>query len=611
MAIAAVAARELFVELADTEKWIEIYFKYSYYLNTRMNTLGALFVPSERSPNGEPHWRIRADYLEMRRLVRYLGKDNIQFGDAVVAWGKREKGRHEELEKLLAANDAKLVNLPQKLPDLANILHDFQRGAVAFGVASHAPLIADQPGLGKTLEAIGVIFEGGTEVGPNLVVAPLTSLESVWEYELNRWQDYPVLCAAGAGVNRMRREAVLREAEIAHDADMPFFLLVGPEMVRMRKSTYNPDTDEVEMVSNFPWLHDMEWANLIIDECHKNALRDPNSVTSKGIKKLKLRSASDGVPAGKKIALSGTPLGGKAINLWGILNYLHPEVFGSKWRWVNQWLYAEKGRYGTMVGGVRPERQEEFDRHLAPYMIRRTKEQVLKELPPKDRHDLWVEMTPTQEKQYKAMAQDAMVQISDENISATSVLAIFTRLKQFAGAHQKFENGKLRATTDSGKLMAVMEKLEEIGILDEDGDQQVVIASQFESMVDMFYDHLTELKVPCLKLVGKVKGKQRTENIRNFQEGKDVRVMLMTTDTGGMSITLDRADNVIILDEKWNPDDQEQVEDRCHRASRIHQVTVWYVRTRKSIEEYIKQVTDAKGDINRIILDERLNIRLF
>ena len=108
--------------------------------------------------------------------------------------------------------------------------------------------------------------------------------------------------------------------------------------------------------------------------------------------------------------------------------------------------------------------------------------------------------------------------------------------------------------------------------------------------------------MPVVKITGGTQ--KRAEVKRSFQAG-EARVCVLNTKAGGVSIDLDMADSVFIMDETWNPDDQEQAEDRAHRASRIHQVTCYYLRTMGTLEQYIKEVTDAKGRINKKTLDAR------
>jgi SNF2 family DNA or RNA helicase len=536
------------------------------------------------------------EYELAQQMVANVGKEEVELSDAMFEWAQRQKQIHDSIDKIVQAEDAKLTYLPKRLPKLSKTLRPFQRAGIKYGAMMDNVLIADKPGLGKTLEAIGIIYESQNE-GPTLISAPLTSLETVWEYELNRWvPEALVLNARGSDANK---EEALYDAMVAYETGEPFFLLVNPAMLMKKKA--KDEEDKEVLVNRYDVLYEIEWQNIVVDECHRHAVRNPNTVTAKGIYDLKLAEG------GKIIDLSGTPMGGKPINLWGILHHLHPERFTSMYRWAYQWLDVDKTRYGTEIGDIRGGMEKKFYRHLAPYMLSRTKEEVLKDLPPKDNIQLWCDMTPKQEAQYKKMARDARIQIENEDLSATSILALYTRLKQFADARCIIRDGKVIPENDSGKIEVLLEKLGEIGIIDGDNgtwkvgtsDSQAVIFSQFAEMAKLVYQILSDIGVPTSLMIGGTK--DRAEIQRSFQAGQE-KVIVMTTDTGGVSITLDRADYAFILDEKWNPDDQEQATDRIHRASRIHQVTVYWLRTAKSIEEYIKQITDRKDLLNVKVL---------
>jgi SNF2 family DNA or RNA helicase len=199
-------------------------------------------------------------------------------------------------------------------------------------------------------------------------------------------------------------------------------------------------------------------------------------------------------------------------------------------------------RYAKKIHGVREDREEAFDKHLKPYMVRRTKAEVIKELPPKQYVDLWCEMTPTQKKQYIEFAINAELKIEEENLTATGILAEYMRLKQFAGARQ--EAGKVprrhqaHAHHDSGKLPHVLRILNERGIDTGDeewGDEQVVIFSQFRGMVDMTTKWLNEkCGIRAEKITGETKQSERDSLVKEFQAG-EFRVMVVSTTAGGVA----------------------------------------------------------------------------
>jgi SNF2 family DNA or RNA helicase len=315
-------------------------------------------------------------------------------------------------------------------------------------------------------------------------------------------------------------------------------------------------------------------------------------------------------------------MGGKPIKLWGALHFLHPDLFTSKWRWADQWLVIEEGYHNhKTIGGLKKGREDEFYAHLAPHAVRRLRTEVLPQLPPKQWVDVWCEMTPTQRKQYAAFAADAEIRIDEYHLSATSILAEYTRLKQFSNARCEVEilgpvdeetavqPMKLKPTFDSGKLPYLLELLAEQGIAPEEpeGTSQAIVASQFRETIDMVYNYLTEQKIPCIKITGAVKQSESERAQRAFKAGNDnegLRVVCMVT-TIGVGLTLDNVETIHVLDETWNPDDQEQLTDRAVNTTRNHQVTAFMYRSKESIEEYINDVASEKADVNKAILDVR------
>jgi len=617
--------KDVFAELSEDSKYIEVYFKLSPKWLDKMHSIEAKFVPAEKADNGQAHWRIDADYWAARNLADAVGRGNLQLGDALTAWAEARRGAEDKARDIFAREGKpEFKRLKKALPELHDALWvgplgkmmkpaefkaalkgeaSYQAADVEFMANMQSPLNANQPGTGKTLELIGAVYEAGLEDGPHLVVGPVTSLKSVWEKELTTWQGLPVYRAAGEGMTRRDRVDAMRNAQLAAAMGKAFWLLVNPEMVRLKKRNREQGLAQDNLYADYPWLGTIEWSTVTLDECHKNAVRNLTSVTAKGLMRLQVREG------GRKFALSGTPVGGKPINLHGIITWLQPSTQG-RYKWAAHWLQTEqeavrvKGggtREVIEIGDVREDKQDEWDRMMLPLMVRRTKADVLKWLPPKDYVPVWVNMTEEQAEQYVKFAKMAELELGDDTLTATNVLSIYTRLKQFASAKQRFEDGRLIPTEDSGKLHALFEKLDELGIFDPEQDSQAVIGSQFTGMVNMVTDALIAKGVPTVKITGQVQ--KRDEAIKQFQEDGEARVMVINTDAGGVSITLDKADSVHVLDEKWNPDDQEQLEDRVHRASRIHQVTCYYYRTTGTVEEYIHAVTQGKRRVNARLLD--------
>lgn len=604
---------EAFAELNEKADRMEVHFPYDPNAVKAVKSVpGARFVPP---PKGGPYWSLPLDLTSARMLREGFG-EGLQLGKALKAWGKVAVAKERNLTQLGMAEDAELEVLPNVLPELCDWLRPYQRADVAFLALANA-INANQPGLGKTAETIGSVFEAKMDAGPNMIVAPKTSLETVWLKELLKWQKHPVLLTSGDDTVDRRKE-IIEQAWHMVDTGEPFWLVVNHNMIRYERDRNAELVNENgKMVRPaFPIyeeLFNIPWETVSVDEYHKMGLTNPKSLMTKSLKDIMCEKLN---------LLSGTPMGGKPIKLFSALQLVDPGSFTSKWRWAGAWLEIEEKEYekqgeqkvGKIIHGIRPAREGEFYKEHAPYLLRRTKKECLKELPDKQRTVITCVMTPKQKKQYETISAEAEIKIEEEHLSVIGVLAEYTRLKQFATAHHKVKHmasGQLKVapTTESGKLPQLLELLAERGITadkdDAEGDEQAVIFSQYSGVADMVHEYLNSVGIPTAKITGSVNKKGERTKIQNeFNAEGGPRVLVMTTGAGGVSITLDeRASTVIFMDETWDPDDQEQAEDRVHRASRMHQVMVYYLRSKDTIEEYIAEITGGKKLTNEQVLD--------
>jgi SNF2 family DNA or RNA helicase len=606
-------------ELSPDGKRIWLTFSYDH----RTKDTIKYKVPNSRfvaQDKGGPAWSVPLD-LATARILRLLFQKQLALGPKLLQWGRDEVQRERNLSSLALAEDAKLVHCPDTVPELCDLIagdgtedwpdRPYQRADIAF-MAITSAINANQMGLGKTIEVIGAIHEAQIEHGEHLIIAPKTALETVWKFELDRFTDIPVftLYSETPAAERNALPEQIMEAVAVYGG---YAFVTTASMVRSK--TWR----DVFLEAN--------WASITIDEFHKTGLCESSSQFAK-LSKAMVRKEQ------KRIPMSGTPMGGKPIRLWSALNFIDPDRFSSKWKWAEQWLVIESGfRNHKIIMGLKPGIEEAFYAYHAPYLVRRLKSEVASQLPPKQQVEVLCDMTPQQNKQYREFARAAEIRIEKQHLSATNILTEYLRLKQFANAvcliheyevackHKRNEGmlhgcedclgegiaikQKLIPTEDSGKLPQLLQKLNEIGIDPDDpeGDSQTIIASQFKEMVDMVANWLEKQGIPVAKITGDTKGKDRVRIQREFQSGTGPRVVCMTTTAGGVSITLDKADTCHILDETWNPDDQEQLEDRIHRISRIHQVTCYYYRSRNTVEQYIQDTTATKSKLNEIILD--------
>jgi SNF2 family DNA or RNA helicase len=589
-----------FIELNEEGTRIEVHFKYDPQTVAAVKT-----ITGRRWHGDEPtkHWSVPLD-LDSARALREAFGSGLTLGDAVTAWGRTAVAKERNLGKLALADDAELERLS---PDFSEWLRPYQRADVKLMATANVGNF-NQPGTGKTVEVIASVIEAGLIEGPHLVLAPLRSIKNVWMPELRDHQWFPIF----GGESMKERKQAISDAIDHFAAGKPGWLVVNWDVARYFKDmdaepVYRGGKLTQPLKLRYPELFDIKWNSVTIDEGHKTGLPNASGDPTKGsqfnqsVKKLK---------AERKFVLTGTPMGGKPIKLWGYLNWLEPTEYTSKWRWAEKWLVIEDNGYGKKIGGLLPGKEDAFYKAHAKHMVRRLKREALPGLPPKVIVPVMCDMTPGQRKQYAAMARDAEVRIEGERISATNVLAEYTRLKQFANAKCEVNaKGEVVPTEDSGKLVDLVERLDEFGIRKEDPEPaaRVIVGSDSKRMVDMVVAFLRKQGIAADALTGDTKDSEPL--LSRFQsEDPEPYVIVMTTKTGGISLNMERASSVHILDETWDPDDQEQLEDRGDRGSRTTPLVCLYYRTRGTIQEYIAEVTQDKKVNNSNVLDVRRQI---
>jgi SNF2 family DNA or RNA helicase len=576
--------------------------------------------------------------------LREVFGEDLQIGPRLWEWASAEKGRHAELKSTRGLTGLETVELETVwalAPNMAEAMENrgYQTVGARFGALARRFILADAPGLGKSLESMGALLEGGLTEGRVLIVAPRSSLNLTWANEIRKWLGSRLASVTVAtGTKAQREKTLAKYLEVSSRPTSPnhtyadlHFLIINAEMVRWRPARKAQGkrpavTEKVE----YPDLHRIPWDAIIGDEVHKYLMKaNPRAkqVSAVGYGFQKLRLADNGM----KFALTGTPMKGKPKNLWGTLHWLYPETYTSQWGWMERYFKSKANAYTgsgkEFTNDLLPGAEEKMAAELAPIMIRRTKPELRKlnpawAPPDKEYFDIWVEMTPEQEKAYREVEQDAEIYADGRILSINGMLAECTRFKQAAGcavgltgntlaAIRKGENPtKLVPRLPSAKLDWLVEDfLPRRGIsanlAEQEGNNKVVIGSQFTSMIKLWSNELNRLGIPNFALTGETSDKDREWMGNEFQKPDSrVRVFFLNTNAGGVSITLDAADDMVIMDETWVPDEQEQLEDRIHRTSRVdHYVNIYYVRTKGTIEEEIAESNAAKDLTQKTILD--------
>jgi SNF2 family DNA or RNA helicase len=552
------------------------------------------------------------------------------------------------MESLSRKKTARLDLVNIKAPNLyaAIMARPYQCVGAKFIANNSASLIADDPGLGKTLIALAGIVESDV-AGPYLVVAPKTATTSVWQREITRWlpKHYRAVTLPELRDNRSR---LLNS--LVYDETL--WLIVNPEALAYQdwyecavcstrtKATTKQQRDlicghvkdrKTRRVgeTNYPIIFDQQWGAIVVDESHDCLIRRSSTPTQRrrGLDRLRLRN--DGL----RIAMSGTPFNSKPNQLWGTLNWLDPLNYKAYHRWSE--LYWQKGGYtGYNIGELRKDRERLLWDSLASVALRRTKSEVAKDLPPKmevgsllDPTDsdspigIWLPMTAAQANAYNSVLKNSVVELESGRLETITALAELTRLKQLASAYgdiklSRMANGSMRQRyipqLPSNKYNWIIEHLEEWGF--PKPDTKVVIVSFFTGILELFREGVekhfkTRKNAPlCTSITGTTPMRDRDRIINRFNTSGNEQVMFLNVKAGGTAITLDTADRMIFVSETAIPDQQRQAEDRIHRVSNPRKCMYYYLRSLHSVDVgtalYNKQ---ALADTHRL-LDTRRGI---
>jgi SNF2 family DNA or RNA helicase len=436
--------------------------------------------------------------------------------------------------------------------------------------------------------------------------------------------------------------------EFLKDPSETKFLVVNKEMLRRQRKKYCHPCEMWEPKSKKEWpvehhLQEHErygskfkselkinlwpeivdydrWSSVIFDESHSVlASYKPSNVSQmmEGLLDLK---------ADLKLALTGTPIRGNELNMWGYFNWLEVPV-GGYWNFASSYFQVNEGFFGKTIEGVRDEARSEFEMLLSRYVLRRTRAEVRPDLPLGQRNDILVQMDGKHLKQYRDFEKMGEVELSEGSVSGQGVLSQLTRLRQMAfGTWRMDSSKKLRPTGSSPKIEWLMESfLSERGVtgdrktsfLPEQGAAfKYVVASQFNEVLDAVASALGAKKISHLRIDGSVSGKKRGEIIQRFNSDASrltqPRVLLLNSKAGGESIDLDAwCDDMVIMDETFIADDQVQLEGRINnRSGRVAPRTWWYVRTEGTIEQALADQNYRQHDMQHRLLDGRRGVEL-
>lgn len=410
--------------------------------------------------------------------------------------------------------------------------------------------LADDMGLGKTVQTIAFLLHRAQQ-GPSLVVAPASVIPN-WCSELNRFA--PVLKVS------VLNKSTDRKALIAEAADNEVVL-----------STYGLLVNEEES------LTDKVWNVVCLDEAHTIKNRD-----------TKMSKVTMQLQASARLILTGTPIQNHLGELWNLFSFINPGLLGSYEQFHTKFI-------APIEGNNDKERQLQLKRIVQPFMLRRTKAEVIEELPEKMEITIPVELSSEEMAAYEVIRRKAKSMLEEENKVSVSTLAEITKLRQ-AACSIALTNKKWKG--DTTKIQILLDQIDEI----KTGQNRMLIFSQFTSFLELVRKKLDERHEPYLYLDGSVSLKQREMLVKRFQNG-ECPLFLISLKAGGVGLNLTGANYVIHLDPWWNPAIEQQATDRAYRIGQERNVTVYRLIAQHTIEEKIVRLHHSKRDLADSLLE--------
>ncbi len=447
------------------------------------------------------------------------------------------------------------VELEHVLRDYQKVGYKWLKTLAAYGLGG---ILADDMGLGKTLQVIAfVLSEKKKKLGSSLVIVP-TSLVYNWQDEIKKFTPH-MHAVVVSGVQKERQQQI----QDIKDAD---FVITSYPLIRR----------DIEMYK------ELEFAYCFLDEAQH--IKNPHTINARSVKQIKAKGY---------FALTGTPIENALTELWSIFDFVMPKYLFSHTKFVKKYErpIIKKNEQKVL---------KELSKQIRPFILRRMKKDVLKELPQKIESKMTADMTEEQKKIYLAYLHQAKGEIAKEiavngfGKSHIKILAMLTRLRQVCCHPGLFiENYE----GDSGKLALLQEILEDAL----EGGHRILIFSQFTSMLHIIKEHLNKQGIEYFYLDGATKSKTRGEMVNAFNKGEK-ELFLISLKAGGTGLNLTGADMVIHYDPWWNPAVEEQATDRAYRIGQKNVVQVIKLITQGTIEEKIFELQQKKKKMIETII---------
>lgn len=445
--------------------------------------------------------------------------------------------------------------------DNIDILRDYQKVGIQWMLTlskcGFSGILADEMGLGKSLQTIEYMKHKIEETkGTMLLVVP-TSLIYNWEHELQQFgKNLSYVIINDIKSKRLRVLKKLNQYDVV-------------------LTTYGLLRQDIEFYVNYTF------DTCIIDEAQN--IKNVNTETTKVMKQIHAKT---------RFALTGTPIENSVLELWSIFDFLMPTFLSSYTKF--------KAKYSVKAIEENPNLLQQLNDQIAPFILRRKKKDVLKELPSKIENNIYIDMTEEQKKLYLAQLEQTKQEIHNTiqkdgfAKSQILILSLLTRLRQICIDPRLYVDADIR----SGKLDALLQILKETI----QNGHKILLFSQFASALKLVQKELQENCITTYYLDGSTPSKVRMELVDAFNQD-ETNVFLISLKAGGTGLNLTSADVVIHLDLWWNPQVENQATDRSHRIGQKHVVEVIRLIAKGTIEEKILELQNKKRKLSEQIIE--------
>lgn len=446
-----------------------------------------------------------------------------------------------------------------------SILRDYQLTGVKWlynlAKTGFGGILADEMGLGKTIQVIYYIKQmlKDNPTSKFLIVVP-TSLAYNWEHEFDSFasQIKKAICIG----SKEKRKHILKDLN----------------KINVIITTYGLLREDEEIYEN------LNFNTMIIDEAQN--IKNNHAGITKVVKSIKAET---------KFALTGTPLENSILELWSIFDFIVPGYLANLTKFQSKYKIKDFDEDSEiLIKGL--------SKQINPFILRRKKSDVVKELPEKLINDIYIDLKDEQKKLYVAELNrvkeemDKIIKEEGMNKARFLILQLLTKLRQICiDPSIVYDN----YTDGSNKI----EQLENIVSEYTKNNHKVLIFSSFKTALNIVKEKLNNAKIKTYMIDGSVPAKTRIEMVDNFNENDDIKVFLIMLKSGGTGLNLASADVVIHLDLWWNPQAENQATDRAHRIGQTNTVEVIHLITKGTIEEKILELQNKKRILSDKLID--------